>query len=351
MEKRIEVKVAPAYEVILSDGALGAFTNFLEKRKESKCLIVCDKALEKLYLPEVKLALEKEDYHTEVYILEGGEEVKNISNYQALLDYLVSLSFTRTDFLLSLGGGTISDLVGFVAATYLRGIDFVSLPTTLLAMIDASVGGKTGINLEGGKNLCGAFKQPKLVYISTKVLESLDEVYFREGLAEMIKYAFLGQTYLMMLLSRERLEKTSESLFLAIYYSILKKVEIVTSDEKESGERKLLNFGHTFAHGIEKASSYHYRHGLAVAMGMHAVLSGAVTKGLVDKAVLVKLDKILKLQGLLLFPKVSKESIIQHALMDKKRSGNRLTLVLSDGKKGFLHEIAISDLQAFYREA
>lgn len=351
MEKRIEVKVAPSYEVILTDKDLDGFTQFFKVRENSKCLVVCDIKLEEFYLKEVKEALENEGYEVYLYLLEAGEGAKSFSHYQALLEHLVMLSFTRSDFLVALGGGSISDLVGFVAATYLRGIDFISLPTTLLSMVDASVGGKTGINLEGGKNLCGAFKQPKLVYISTKPLEHLDEVYFREGLAEMIKYAFLGEKHLMALLSEKRLEKNSPLLFEAIYYSIRKKAEVVSSDEKENGARKLLNFGHTFAHGIEKASNYTYRHGLAVALGMQVILRGAEKENLIKPSVLKKLEAILSLQGLNLLALPKKEAVLNAALMDKKRNGNKLSLVLSDGEKGFIHEIEIDELENFYVEA
>lgn len=351
MEKIIEVAVMPPYEVILTDEGFSDLQSYIKQKKDSRCLIVCDKCLEKSYLIEVKTALEKAGHKPEVYLLEAGEGAKSFEVYEALLDHLVSLAFTRTDFLLALGGGTISDLVGFVAATYLRGIDFISLPTTLLSMVDASVGGKTGINLKGGKNLCGAFKQPSLVYISTKSLESLDDLYFREGIAEMIKYAFLGESHLFDYLSKARLEKTSPWLFDLIYYSILKKAEVVVLDEKESGERKLLNFGHTFAHGIESASNYTYRHGLAVAMGMRLIMKGAQKEGLVEKRVVSDLESMLRLQGLFIAPNLSKEEVLCHALVDKKRHGDKLSLVLSDGKKGFLHEILIKDLGSFYLEA
>lgn len=222
--------------------------------------------------------------------LPSGESTKSIQSYSETLSFLAKQKANRDSILFALGGGVIGDLVGFVAASYLRGIDFYQIPTTLLAMVDSSVGGKTGINLPEGKNLVGAFWQPKSVFIDPVFLESLSKKEFASGLAEIIKYGLIADKKLFQqLLELTPIDKNTDALLKIIRTCCSIKANVVASDEKEtakSGGRALLNLGHTFGHAIENVSGYgDYLHGEAIAIGMHlaSLLSEAINENFTEK--------------------------------------------------------------------
>ena len=234
-----------------------------------KVMLVSNETVAPLYLQTVNDLLTES--HVFTCVLKDGEEYKNIDSWQTILDALAKHQFNRSDLLISLGGGVICDITGFAAASWMRGIDFIQIPTTLLAQIDASVGGKTGINHALGKNLIGAFHQPKAVLINVSSLNTLPAREFNAGIGEAIKYGGINQVKFFQWLSQhvEAIkQKDPKTLLQLISQCCQFKAEIVEQDEKEQGIRALLNLGHTFGHAIEIATHYQYLHGEAVGLGM-----------------------------------------------------------------------------------
>lgn len=231
------------------------------------------------------------------FVCEPGEESKSLRVYGAALDFLAAEKIDRSGVVLAIGGGVIGDLAGFVAASYLRGLEFIQIPTTLLAMVDSSVGGKTGINLKAGKNLVGAFHQPKAVYIATNLLGSLPPREFAAGMAEVIKYGLLGDRQLFEQLERAPLTVRSAELASVIRTCCALKAKVVEADERETakeGGRALLNLGHTFGHAIEQVTGYgEYLHGEAVAIGLAAAARLSVKLALIARTDVERVERVL----------------------------------------------------------
>jgi len=267
-------------------------------------------------------------------LFEAGEETKSLREYGRALDFLAEHRVDRTSVVVAVGGGVIGDLAGFVAASYLRGIDFIQVPTTLLSMVDSSVGGKTGINLKAGKNLVGAFHQPKAVYIATGLLDTLPPREFAAGMAEVIKYGLLGDVSLFEQLERQPLTVTSPELAQVVRACCAAKARIVEADERElakEGGRALLNLGHTFGHAIEQVTGYgNYLHGEAVAVGLVAAARLSAKLGLIGAADVARVVRIIAAHAL---PVELRESLAIPALMaamarDKKVRGGMLRFVV-----------------------
>ena len=231
---------------------------------------------------------------------------------------------TRTDMIVALGGGVTGDLAGFGAAVYLRGISFVQIPTTFLAAIDSSVGGKTAVDLEAGKNLAGAFYQPKLVLCDTDVLQTLPEVVFADGIAEALKYGVLGDAALFEKIAggdfRQDLEEIIET-------CVSMKRDVVEEDEFDTGKRQLLNLGHTFGHAIEQKSHFQMTHGHAVAIGMHLIAKAAEAKGIAEKGTAAAIAKALEQNQLPKETEFSPAEVAEGTLRDKKRRGGTISFV------------------------
>lgn len=287
--------------------------------------VVSDSNVAPLYLDRVTAALERGGKKTTAFVFPAGEESKNGETYLKLLEFLAESHLTRTDGLIALGGGVVGDLTGFAAATYLRGIDFIQVPTTLLAAVDASVGGKTAIDLKAGKNLAGAFYQPRLVLCDLDTLDTLPTEVFSDGCAEVIKYGMLGSKKLLRLLETADFRENPEKI---IGMCIAMKRDVVAKDEFDTGERQLLNLGHTIGHGIEACSGYTVSHGKAVAIGMTLVTRGAVKRGLCPPEVLTLLQGLLRRFGLPERTGFSAGALYEKTLSDKKRAGDRVTLVV-----------------------
>jgi len=264
--KKVKVSGETPYEIIIEKGALNKVCDYAGFLSFKKVMIVTDETVAPLYLSAVKTSLESAGKICHETILPQGEEHKTPKSYLQIIDALAERGFTRKDLVLALGGGVVSDIAGFAAATYMRGIDFIVCPTTLLSAIDASVGGKTGVDLKQGKNLLGAFHAPRLVLIDINSFKTLSESEIKNGMGEGIKYAVLtgGELSKMVEVGIKDLERFIE---LCVSY----KKDIVERDFKESGDRKLLNLGHTFAHAAEKLSNYTLPHGIAVAKGLMSV--------------------------------------------------------------------------------
>jgi 3-dehydroquinate synthase len=268
------------------------------------------------------------------FAVNPGEESKSLECLGQVLDFFAEERLDRTGVVFAVGGGVIGDLVGFAAAAYLRGVDFVQIPTTLLAMVDSSVGGKTGINLKAGKNLVGAFHQPKAVYIATGMLATLPPREFAAGMAEVIKYGLLGDVALFLRLEREPLTVQSSDLPEVIRTCCAIKARIVEADERElakEGGRALLNLGHTFGHAIEQVTGYGaYLHGEAVAIGLAAAARLSLKLKLINAAEVQRVDRVLAAHGL---PIRLRESLKFEALLaamsrDKKVRAGTLRFVV-----------------------
>ena len=245
--------------------------------------------------------------------------------YLNILNFLAENKLTRTDILIALGGGVVGDLSGFCAATYLRGIRYIQVPTSLLAMVDSSVGGKTAIDLPAGKNLVGAFYQPNLVLCDIDLLNTLPVELFRDGCAEIIKYGILHDKALFEHLSQKKMEFDRK-------YVIARCVEIkrdvVCQDEFDTGARQKLNLGHTVGHGIEKQSNYQISHGRAVAAGTAIIARAAAADGYCDNATTLSICNLIKDFGLPTGTEASAEVLLDSMLSDKKRSGDNINLII-----------------------
>ena len=288
--------------------------------KARKAALVTDSNVDRLYGDEVVRQIEATGLQVERIVFPAGEKSKTLETYAELVRGFAALELTRTDFAIALGGGVVGDLTGFAAATYMRGIGFVQIPTTLLAMVDSSIGGKTGVDIPEGKNLVGAFHLPKRIVRNPQFLESLPEKELKNGLAEMIKTAILFDSEMFGALERivcpddlGRLEKLEP----LVERCAVWKQKIVDEDFKEGGKRKLLNLGHTFGHAIEKVSDFAIPHGEAVAIGMR----------IVGKDV-PEIDKILDAYGYPKYEGFDNSKILEAIRGDKKRSGDKITLVV-----------------------
>jgi 3-dehydroquinate synthase len=288
-------------------------------------VIVSDSNVWPIYGEKAVISMEKAGFQVSSFVISAGEASKNGENYLRLLTFLAEHQIARSDCLIALGGGVVGDLTGFVAATYLRGIPYVQVPTSLLAMVDSSVGGKTAIDLPAGKNLVGAFYQPSLVLCDTETLKTLPENRFIEGCAEIVKYGILYDPALFAHLEEKGMDFDRTNI---IGKCIEWKKQAVVQDEFDTGCRRMLNLGHTLGHSIEKASDYRISHGAAVAIGMSIMAKYAVAQGLCSSEDCDRMIDLLKKFDLPTHTDLSSDVLVQHALSDKKRSGDKISLVL-----------------------
>lgn len=310
----------------------------LDKRK---ICIVTDTNVSKYYLEPICQQLNKVAEAVTSYIFEAGESSKTIQTAQSLYEHLILNHFDRNDMLVALGGGVVGDLTGFVAATYLRGIRFVQVPTSLLAMVDSSIGGKTGVDFMCYKNMVGAFHQPSAVYINISALQTLTEEHYYNGFAEIVKYGMIQDaTFLSWITEHiEEICQHDESVLEEIVYrSCLFKRDIVQRDAKEKGERALLNYGHTIGHSIEKNSNFTLLHGQCVALGMVAALYMDVKRGKVLQQELEAFENLLYVLKLPVRMKdIIPEVILEGTKNDKKMEAGSIHFILLQGiGKGYI---------------
>lgn len=311
--------------------------------QETRIAVVTDDTVNRLYGDALAQALDGID--AVKFVFPAGEDSKSIATYSALLEFLAQHQLTRTDAILAFGGGVVGDLAGFAAATYLRGIPFIQVPTTLLAAVDSSVGGKTAVDLAAGKNLCGAFWQPHLVLCDYTLLDTLSDEIFADGMAEVIKYGVMRDAALFQRL-HQPVRPDPEDVIAAC---VAIKRDIVEEDERDCGVRALLNFGHTAAHGIELCSNYQISHGRAVAVGMVIASRGACKLGLCQGDVADRLCELLTQYQLPIRCDFSPRQLAQAALSDKKRAGDTITLILPE-EMGLCvpYKISVSHLEDFF---
>ena len=314
----VRVPASSSYEVKIGNGLLQSLGAEAAKLTRGKVLVVTDENVAPLYLSAAYRSLHEAGLAVSTISLPAGEATKSPEYYLKLLNLLAEKQFTRSDLLVALGGGVMGDLTGFVAATYLRGVPLIQVPTTLLSMVDSSVGGKSAIDLPAGKNLVGAFYQPHLVLCDIDSLNTLPQEVFSDGCAEVIKTAILFDGELFAHLQEKG---TAFDRGYVITACVRHKRDVVCADEFDRGERQKLNLGHTIAHGIEKESGYLISHGRAVAAGT-AMMARACCK---DRDAIVAL---LLQFDLPVTTEFSAPTLAKAALADKKRSGDTVTLVV-----------------------
>jgi 3-dehydroquinate synthase len=316
-----------------------------------KVAVVTNPTVAQLYLDPIHEALSNAEFEVVPILLPDGEEHKNLKSLASIYDRLISERFERKSCVLALGGGVVGDLAGFAAATYLRGVPYVQVPTTLLAQVDSSVGGKTGVNHENGKNLIGAFYQPKLVIIDVAVLRTLPPRELVAGLAEVIKYGIIQDPALFQLLE-QRLENLlgldRELLSQVIAVSCAIKARVVEADERENDIRAVLNFGHTIGHALEAVTGYRQLlHGEALGVGMVKAAALSVRHGFCDSASFNRVVALVRKAGLPVEmpPGVSLQNLIQAMEVDKKVAGGKIKFVMCEGiGKTRFHSLAPNEI-------
>lgn len=334
----VTVRASKEYEVRIDSGILSNAAAHISKILPScKIAIISDSNVWPLYGEALTANLRDAGYSVLHYVIPAGESSKNGLQYLQLLEFLAENALTRSDGVVALGGGVVGDLTGFVAATYLRGITYIQIPTSLLAMVDSSVGGKTAIDLAAGKNLAGAFCQPCLVLCDMDTLNTLPADVFTDGCAEVIKYGILYDEALFSHLMHhgKAFDRTA-----VITRCVSLKRDVVCSDEFDNGMRMKLNLGHTLGHAIESCSQFQISHGKAVAAGMALITKAAAANHMCEEALYHKIVRILKAFDLPFTTNYTASELLAHALSDKKRAGSTLNLILP-------HQIGNCEIMAF----
>ena len=344
----INVSTSNSYDVFVGVGILQNIginiNNLLPGTR--KIAVITDENVAKLYLTQLNQILET-DYRIINYIVAPGEESKSFENFVAIQRWLSKNQVTGSDLIIAFGGGVIGDLAGFIASTYLRGINYIQIPTTLLAMVDSSVGGKTAIDMPEGKNLVGTFYQPKLVVCDISVLETLSEEVLNDGFSEVIKYGFIGNRELL-----GELLKDDYDIQNIVSTCIKMKRDIVEKDEFDAGTRKLLNFGHTTGHAIEQLSGYKISHGKAVAIGMYTDIAASVKSGGTSEEILETAEKLLMKFKLPKSTNYTTKEIYQASTTDKKIEGESITIIIpAKIGKCELRKITLKEYKNFLTEA
>lgn len=339
----IRINASRPYDVCIGPGLLPQLgARAAELIPGRSVCIVSDDTVAALYEKTARASLEEAGFTVCSFVFPHGEKSKSGGQFLELLGFLAQHHLTRADGLVALGGGVTGDLTGFTAACYLRGVQYIQVPTTLLAMVDSSVGGKTAIDLPQGKNLCGAFYQPSLVLCDTDALNSLPPEVFDDGCAEVIKYGVLGSRALFEAL-KARPDWTE-----VVSICVDLKRKLVEEDEFDTGCRQMLNLGHTLGHAVEKNSNFALSHGKSVAIGMAMIARGAAERGFCTRKTRDEVIGLLRQYHLPTDTKQPVEEIYTTALGDKKRQGNTLTLVIPE-KIGRcrLHRIPVEELWAW----
>ena len=324
---------APLYPILFRDSYDGVaeLLRSLNMQGRKLCL-VSDSNVAPLYAKDMAGLLEKEGFFCVSFTFTAGEASKNLDTVSELYKFLIEQSFDRNDILLALGGGVTGDLTGFVAATYLRGIRFIGLPTSLLSMVDSSIGGKTGVDYKSYKNMVGAFYQPSAVYINVNALHTLPNREYLAGLGEVVKHGFiLDNSYHNFLKENtdKIIAKDTEVLNAMIYQSLCIKRSVVERDPKEKGDRALLNFGHTIGHAIEKLNDFSLLHGECVSVGMVAATELSVMRGVLSREKADEVMTLLTTLGMMTsVAALDRESFLAVCHRDKKADGTKIKFIL-----------------------
>lgn len=341
--KTITITATKTYDILIAPGLIDEAGDHIAKAINGRlAAVVTDDTVNSLYAQRLLTSLQQAGFSAVSFVISHGEASKNADNYIKILNFLAGQGLTRSDAVIALGGGVVGDLAGFAAATYLRGIGFVQVPTTLLAAVDSAVGGKTAIDLAAGKNLAGVFYQPDLVICDVSLLDTLPAPVFRDGMAEVIKYGVIADRELFDLLHTACKSNLTE----VIARCVSIKRDIVAIDEFEEGPRKLLNFGHTVGHAVEACSDYLVSHGSAVAIGMVVIARAAVKLGLTAPDTAEAITALIRDTGLPAATDFTAAALARAAYSDKKRRGGMITLVIpSSIGQATLRDVPASELE------
>ena len=331
--KILNVELADkSYPIYIGNDLLSSNSVMTDHIQGKQVMIVTNTTIAPLYLEKLKAALE--GFNVESVVLPDGEKFKTLETLNKVFDGLLKAKFDRSSTLVALGGGVVGDITGFAAASYQRGVNFIQVPSTLLSQVDSSVGGKTGVNHELGKNMIGAFYQPKAVIIDVDTLDTLSDQEYSAGMAEVIKYGLLGNAdfFSMLETNIESIMARNKDLIIEIIFNSCKdKASIVALDEFERGKRALLNLGHTFGHGIENAFGYgNYLHGEAVSIGMVMAAKLSMDEGHLSHEDAIRVENILSKANLPIAIKksIDSETLIESMSLDKKSIDGKIRLVL-----------------------
>lgn len=341
------------YPIYIDDYDLGYLREKLDSETDGhKRLIIFSKKVWDIYGKTLDFD------RSEVFVLKDGECEKNIKNYEKIIKKAIELKLSRKDYIIAIGGGVVGDMAGFAAATYMRGIGFIQVPTTLLACVDSSVGGKTAIDMPKGKNYVGAFYQPKAVYINLNFLKTLDEKQYKSGFGEVIKYGFIEKScnaeedYNLLKILKDNIENYSkrDNNFLKRIITICLelKASVVHQDEKEKGLRKILNLGHTFGHALEEETKYRrYTHGYAVVLGMMYIFNYGLKNGFCNREYYDDAFTLMQAYGYKTdrFLFINKKRTLKYMLTDKKSSNGVITFIIPT-EKGVVTEHKTDNLSS-----
>ncbi|MCF0150202.1 MAG: 3-dehydroquinate synthase [Firmicutes bacterium] len=326
--RTVHIDASASYDILIGKGILSLLGEKAAAFSKVRAVtLVSDDNVYPLYGEAAAESLQQAGLAVHPFVFPHGEQSKSLTTYGRLLEFMDSCHMTRSDLIVALGGGVTGDLAGFAAATFQRGIRYIQVPTSLLAMVDSSVGGKTAIDLSGSKNQVGAFWQPALVLCDTAVLATLPEEEYRCGCAEIIKYGVLGNRQFFDSVSRIPIKEQYEEV---IETCVTMKRQVVEADEFDRGERMKLNLGHTIGHAAEGLSGFQILHGQAVAMGMAAVMRIAVAQGVCDPGALQELLQVLQKYGLPAEIPYTADQMLQLMLTDKKMAAGSLNVILPE---------------------
>lgn len=343
---------ASSYDIVIEKNSIESFGEYVRSAlgsNDSVLLIVADDNVHALYGDTVRKSLLTAGFSlADDFVFKSGEQSKNLTTLGEILRHAAANGLTRHDCIVALGGGVTGDIAGFASSVYLRGIRYVSVPTSILAMVDSSVGGKTAVDIPEGKNLVGAFHEPSFVLSDPSLLATLSDSFIADGMAEVIKYGVLGNTSLFELL--ENSHGLFDDIEKIIEECVKDKRDVVSRDFLDRGERQKLNLGHTFGHSIEALSDFTVSHGHAVASGMYFICECACKNGLCDENTLARLERLLRKYSLdpFIYRNYDLDSLISVASRDKKKSGEKITLVVPrEIGKCELMTIDFSDIKSF----
>lgn len=345
----VKVKASRDYDILIGRGLLDNAGELITKATKSRhAAVITDDTVDSLYGERCMKSLEAAGISAVKFVFPHGEASKCHATLLKIYDFLAENGLTRSDFLIALGGGVVGDTTGFAAATYMRGIGFVQIPTTLLAQVDSSVGGKTAVDIPAGKNLVGAFYQPELVICDTDTLNTLTPEFFADGMGEVVKYGMIKSSELFELLCERDVKANIEEI---VKRCVTIKAQVVENDEREKGERMLLNFGHTLAHAIEKHYNYvGLTHGSAVAVGMSVFTHIAERRGMCKAGVADKLDALLTKCSLPLTDEAPMELLYKYSLSDKKHLASGMNIVIcSDIGESSVVKMSVEEYAEFLK--
>lgn len=340
------------YNIYIERGIINSIGKEISKiYKGKKIIIITDENVDKYYGEKVTSILLDSDFQVHKVVVNAGEKSKSIEVLIQVYGELLKYGITRSDMIITLGGGVVGDLGGFVASTLLRGIPFIQVPTSLLAQIDSSIGGKVAVDLPQGKNLVGSFYHPEAVFIDPDLLSTLEKRFLYDGMGEVIKYGCIRDKDLFnRLIEIKNEDELFENIEEIIYSCCSIKKVVVENDEKDTGERMILNFGHTIGHAIEKCYNFEkYTHGEAVAVGMHTITKYSEREGLTEAGTSEKLKEILIKYNLPYeMPSVNKKDIEDSISLDKKSKGDTLNIILlNEIGKCFIEKINRDEIYKF----